>query len=122
LKIRNFRLDPDGKVSEPGWWREQNGNNTPPESSIGADFGNAIDTLLTLGEGIFVYWANDNLMVPKSMRIGFVPKERRDPMNPIKYVVTASEELERQIVNLEVQRQSQEKICEAGNGGKHGGL
>jgi hypothetical protein len=34
------------------------------------------------------------------MRIAFAAK-KRDPINPIKYVVTASEELERQIANVE---------------------
>jgi len=103
LHIRNFRLDANGKLSEPAWWREEKGTKTP-EASIRADFDGIIDDLLTVGEDILVYWAQVNLRMPQFMRIAFVPKENRDPSNPIKYIVTASDELVQKIAELQNQR------------------
>jgi len=49
LKIRNFRLDPNGKFTEPGWWLEKDGNKGS-ESSIRADLRGIIENLLILAE------------------------------------------------------------------------
>jgi hypothetical protein len=38
------------------------------------------------------------------MHIAFVPKENRDPSNPIKYIVAASDELVQKITELQNQR------------------
>jgi hypothetical protein len=49
-------------------------------------------------------WAADNLHLPQLSRIGLVPEEKRDPNNPVPYVVTASAELEKKIGNLQAQQ------------------
>ena len=67
LNIRNFRLEPDGKLSEPCWWTEKDGQKTP-ESWIGADLGGIINKLLALTELIFVSWAAENLRMPNFLR------------------------------------------------------
>jgi hypothetical protein len=59
LKIRNFRLDPNGKFSEPGWWIEKDGT-AGAESAIGTDFVGIVENLLMLGEEMIVMWANEN--------------------------------------------------------------
>jgi hypothetical protein len=100
LQIRNFRLDPNGKFSEPGWWTEKDGEKGP-ESSIRADLCGITENLLILAEEMFVLWAMDNLQFPQFSRIALVPEEKRDPNNPILYVVTASAELEKKIANLQ---------------------
>jgi hypothetical protein len=103
LQIRNFRLDPNGKFSEPGWWTEKDGKKGP-ESSIRADLYGITENLLMLAEEMFVLWAMDNLQFPQFSRIALVPEEKRDPNNPILYVVTASAELEKKIANLQAQQ------------------
>jgi hypothetical protein len=99
LHIRNFRLDPNGKFSEPGWSIEKDGIKGV-ESSIGFDLFAMTENLLMLGEEVVVLWAKDNLHFPHLSRIALVPEERRDPNKPILYVVTASAELEQQLVNM----------------------
>ena len=59
LKIRNFRLDPNGKFSEPGWRIEKDGT-AGAESAIGTDFVGIVENLLMLGEEMIVMWANEN--------------------------------------------------------------
>jgi hypothetical protein len=103
LKIRNFQLERDGKVSEPCWWRVVKGKNTP-ESLIRKDLDGAIHHLLTLGENIFVFWAKQSLKFPDFTRIALVPKKERDPIRPVKYVVIASEELLQRIANSQEQQ------------------
>ena len=85
LKIRNFRLDPNGKFSEPGWWIEKDGT-AGVESAIGADFVGIVENLLMLGEEMM--WANENLRFPQFSCVACVPEERRDRNKPIQYVVT----------------------------------
>lgn len=63
LHIRNFRLDPNGKFSEPGWWIEKDGIKGV-ESSIGFDLFAITENLLMLGEEVVVLWAQDNLHFP----------------------------------------------------------
>ena len=103
LHIRNFRLDPNGKFSEPGWWTEKDAIKGV-ESSIGADFCCITENLLMLAEETIVLWANDNLRFPQMSRIAMVPGERRDPQKPILYVVTVSEELEHKLMNMAAQQ------------------
>ena len=81
LIIRDFRLDPNGKFSEPGWWIEKDGNKVP-ESSISADLFYILESLLILAEEIVVLWGADNLRFPQAQRIAFLPEERRDRDNP----------------------------------------
>ena len=57
----------------------------------------AVDNLLGLAEDVLVSWAADNLKDPQLMRVAIVPEDRRDPMCPIKWVVTASRQLEKQL-------------------------
>ena len=57
-----------------------------------------------LAEEIFVFWAQDNLLVPKFMRIAFITEEQRDPVKPIRYVVGPSEEFIQLIGKPEAQR------------------
>lgn len=99
LHIRNFRLDPNGKFSEPGWWIEKDGVKGV-ETSIGADLFGITENLLLLGEEVIVLWANDNLRFPEMSRIAMVAEENRDPQKPIVYVVTASLEFEQQLASL----------------------
>jgi hypothetical protein len=106
LKIRNFRLDANGKFSEPGWWIEKDGK-AGVESSIGADVFGIVENLLMLAEEMVVIWANDNLRFPQFSRVAWVPEERRDRNNPIQYVVTASAELEQKFAELEAHQKSQ---------------
>jgi len=94
LRVQNFSLEPDGKISEPTWYREKDGQPVDAASSIRADMEAAIHNMLVLGEDIIASWAADNLQAPEWMRIAQIPAERRDPKCPIKWVVTASPQLE----------------------------
>jgi hypothetical protein len=98
LHISNFRRDPNGKFTEPGWCIEKDGIKGV-ETSIGGDLFVITENLLMLGEEVVVLWAKDNLHCPHLSRIAIVPEERRDPNKPIVYVVTASAELEQQLVS-----------------------
>ena len=49
LKIRNSRLDPNGKFSVPAWWIERD-STASVESQIGADLVGIVENLLMLGE------------------------------------------------------------------------
>jgi hypothetical protein len=109
LKIRNFRLDPNDKFSEPGWWIEKDGKKGI-ESSIGADLFGIAENLLMLAEEMIVLWAKDNVRFPQFSRIALVPEEKRDPNNPIQYVVTASAELEQRLTDF---IQEQEGLSQA---------
>jgi hypothetical protein len=103
LHIRNFRLDPNGKFSEPVWWIEKD-SQKGVETSIGADLFAITENLLMLAEEVVVLWAKDNLHFPHLLRIALGPEERRDPNNPILYVVTASAELEQKLAGLQAQQ------------------
>jgi hypothetical protein len=83
LLIENFTLDPDGKIAEPTWHREKDGQPLDAPSSIRADMEAIIHNLLTLGEDIVASWAADNLKAPALMRIRHIPAEQRDPKCPI---------------------------------------
>jgi hypothetical protein len=106
LKIRNFRLDPNGKFSVPAWWIERDGT-AGVESPIGADLVGIVENLLMLGEEMIVMWANNNLRFPQSSCVAWVPEERRDRYRPIQYVVRASAELERKFAELRDRQKSQ---------------
>jgi hypothetical protein len=94
LRIENFALEPDGKISEPTWHREKDGQPVNDPSSIRADMETAIHNMLFLGEDIVASWAADNLHAPELMRIAQIPEDRRDPKCPIRYVVTVRQEIE----------------------------
>jgi len=94
LVIANFTLGPDRKLDEPSWHREKDGKLLSEPSSIRADMEACIHNLLTLGEDVFVSWASDHLQVPAMMRVAFIPEDRRNPLCPIKWTVTASQHLE----------------------------
>jgi hypothetical protein len=47
-----------------------------------------------------VLWACDNLRFPQAHRIAILSEERRDPNNPIQYVVTASLEFEQKLTDF----------------------
>jgi hypothetical protein len=104
LRIMNFRFQPGGKILEPGWLIEKDGKNTP-ETSIGADLCGIVENLLVLAEDIFVSWAADHLRMPQFSQIYFVPEEDRDAIQPVKYVVNATQELVEKIAKLEAERQ-----------------
>jgi hypothetical protein len=99
LRIKNFALEPDGKLVEPTWYLEKDGCPTAEASSIRADMETALHNLLLLGEDIFVSWATENLKAPEFSRLALVPEERRDPKCPLKWVVTASSKLEELILS-----------------------
>lgn len=101
LRIENFSLDPDGRIAEPAWHREKDGQPINPPSAIRSDMVTTIENLLTLGEDVLVSWAVDNLKAPRFMRLAIVRDDRRDPSCPIKWVVTASQHIEEQIKMLE---------------------
>jgi hypothetical protein len=93
LVITNFTLGSDRKIDEPTWHREKDGNATGEPSSILADMETYLHNLLTLGEDVFVSWASDHFLVPDMMRVAFIPEDKRNPLCPIKWTVTASERL-----------------------------
>jgi hypothetical protein len=94
LVIANFTLGADRKIDEPTWHREKDGEIAGEPSSIRADMETYIHNLLTLGEDVFVSWASDHLQVPDMMRVAFIPEDKRNPLCPIKWTVTASQRLE----------------------------
>jgi hypothetical protein len=94
LVIANFTLAADWKIDEPAWHREKEGKAVGEPSSIRADMEAFIHNLLTLGEDVFVSWASDHLQVSDVMRIASIPEDRRNPLCPIKYTITASQHLE----------------------------
>jgi hypothetical protein len=100
LRITNFALEPDGKICEPTWFLEKDGTRVTDPSAIRADMETAIHNLLLLGEDVVASWAADNLSAGAMARVAVVPEERRDPSCPIKYVVTASRELEERLSKL----------------------
>jgi hypothetical protein len=99
LYMRNFRLEPNGKFTEPGWWLEKNGKKES-ESCIRVDLFAIVQNLLILAEEMIVLWAEDNLRFPQAHRIAILPEERRDPNIAIQYVVTASLEFERNLTDF----------------------
>jgi hypothetical protein len=94
LRIENISLDPEGKLVEPTWWREKEGQPVDAPSSIRADMETGIHNLLGLGENIIVFWAMDHLIAPMLMRIRQIPAEQRNPTCPVKWDVTLSEHFE----------------------------
>jgi hypothetical protein len=104
LRIINFQLQPDRKITEPGWWIEKDGKNTPT-TSIRGDLCGIVGNLLVLAEDIFVSWAAEHLLVPQYMQVYLVPEEERDATQPVKYVVNASAALGRLIGKAEAERQ-----------------
>jgi hypothetical protein len=94
LIIANFTLGADRKLDEPTWHREKDGKLATEPSSIRADMEVCTNNLLTLGEDVFVSWATDHLQVPAMMRIALIPEDKRNPLRPIKWTVTASQHLE----------------------------
>lgn len=97
LCIRNFSLGSDGRIDEPTWHRQKDGESMEGPSSIRADMETALHNFVLLGEDIVVSWAADNLKIPTLMQIAAIPPERRDPKCPIKWIVTASPKLEEEL-------------------------
>jgi hypothetical protein len=97
--MRNFRLEPNGKFTEPGWWLEKNGKKES-ESCIRVDLFTIVQNLLILAEEVIVLWAEDNLRFPQAHRIAILPEERRDPNIAIRYFVTSSLEFERKLTDF----------------------
>jgi hypothetical protein len=54
----------------------------------------SIHNLLTLGEDVFVSWSSDHLQVLDMMRVAFILEDKRNPLCPIEWTVTASQRLE----------------------------
>jgi hypothetical protein len=104
LRIMNFQVQPDGKISEPCWWIEKDGK-ARVKTSIRGDLCGILENLLVLAEDIFVSWAAEHLRVPQFSQIYVVPEEDRDATMPVKYVVNATEELVEKIAKLEAARQ-----------------
>jgi hypothetical protein len=94
LRITNFALEPDGKICEPTWFLQKDGARVTDPSAIRVDMETALHNFLLLGEDIVVSWADNNLSAAAMAQVAVVPEERRDPSCPIKYVVTASRQLE----------------------------
>ncbi len=94
LVVANFTLGADRRIDEPTWHREKDRKAAGEPSSIRADMETSIHNLLTLGEDVFVSWSSDHLQVPDMMRVAFIPQDKRNPLCPIKWTVTASQRLE----------------------------
>ena len=94
LVIVNFALGGARRIVEPTWHREKDGKTAVEPSSIRADIETYIHNLLTLAEDVFVSWASDHLQVPDTMRVAFIPEDKRNPVCPIKWTVTVSQHLE----------------------------
>ena len=97
LLIENFTLGVDGRLREPVWHREREGEEVDAPSSIRLDMDAAVRNLLLLGEEVVVLWAEDHFREAALMRVAGVPPKQRDPKCPVKYVVTVSEEFARRI-------------------------
>ena len=87
-----------GKLSE------KDGKAARDPSSIRADIETCIHNLLTLAEDVVVSWASDHLQVPDMMRVAFIPEDKRNPLCPIKWTVTASQHLENLLAKAESKR------------------
>jgi hypothetical protein len=107
LRIENFQPHADGKISEPCWWLEKDGQNTP-KTSIRGDLCAILENLLVLAEDIFVSWAVEHLRAPQHTQIYVVPEGERDAAQPVKYVVNATQELIEKIAKLGAERQREE--------------
>jgi hypothetical protein len=106
LRVENIHLDPDGKIAEPTWWREKDGQPIDALSSIRADMETGIHNLLALGENMIVFWATDHLIAPTLMRIRQISAEQRNPKCPIKWDVTASQHLEKLLKSQKSKRRA----------------
>lgn len=100
LKVENFELCSDGKIAEPCWWREKDGIIVEDKSALRHDLQVSIENMLTLGEDIIASWAQHHLVKPDLIRIASVPEERRNQEMPVKWVVVASEKIEREIAAI----------------------
>ena len=97
LRIESFSLSSDGRLDEPLWFRENNGQQVTPPRPIHHDMVVIIENLHMLDEDVFVSWAADNLEHPQFFRSGLKPEESRDPACPVKFVITLNQELERKL-------------------------
>jgi hypothetical protein len=104
LVLANFTLRADIKMVEPTWHREKDGKATGVPSSIRADMESCIHNLLELGEDVFVMWASDHLQVQDMMRVAFIPEDKRNPLCPIKWTVTASHRLVDLLAKAEIKK------------------
>ncbi len=100
LVIRNFRFEPDGKLSAPDWRREKDGQTEYGPVSIVEDMRVGVHNLLTLAEDILVMWAVDHAAVPGLMGISVIPEANRNPACPIKYKMGMRDEVVGQLGGL----------------------
>jgi hypothetical protein len=94
LVISNFMLGVDRKIGEPTWHREKDGKAASEPSSIRADMESYIHNPLALEEDVLVSWASGHLQVSDMMRVAFILEDKRNPLCPVKWTVTATLRLE----------------------------
>jgi hypothetical protein len=92
LVIRNFRFEPDGKLSAPDWRRDKDGQTEYGPVSIVNDMRVGIKNLLILAEDILIMWAIDHAAFPGAMVVSVIPEGKRNPGCPIKYRMNLSAE------------------------------
>lgn len=100
LVTRNFRFEPDGKLSIPDWRRDRAGQTEYGPVSIVEDMRVGVHNLLTLAEDILVMWAVDHAAVPGLMGISVIPEANRNPACPIKYKMGMRDEVVSQLAGL----------------------
>ncbi|MBV9984928.1 hypothetical protein [Bradyrhizobium sp.] len=99
--IRNFRFEPDGKLSAPDWRRDRAGQTEYGPLLIVEDMRVGVHNLLTLAEDVLVMWAVDHPAVPGMMGISVIPEGKRNPACPIKYKMGLRQEVVGQLAGLE---------------------
>ena len=97
---RNFRFEPDGKLSAPDWRRDKDGQTEYGPISIVEDMRVGVHNLLTLAEDILVMWAVDHAAVPGMMGISVIPEGKRNAACPVKYKMGLREDVVGQLAGL----------------------
>jgi len=100
LVTRNFRFEPDGKLSAPDWRRDKDGQTEYGPISIVEDMRVGVHNLLTLAEDILVMWAVDHAAVPGMMGISVIPEGKRNAACPVKYKMGLREDVVGQLAGL----------------------
>jgi hypothetical protein len=101
LKITNFAFGADGKLTDPVWSREKDGNIEYGPLPIIEDMHVAVHNLLLLAEDILIMWARANLVAPSLMEVTVVPESKRNPLCPIKHRIGPSAALLGDIARVE---------------------
>lgn len=74
-------------LKEATWSLEKNGTILYEPLQIIEDMTRAVENLLILAEDVLVMWVQANLVAPQLTEVRFVPEERHNAQNPVKYRV-----------------------------------